>query len=106
MAYGDENLTLKNFDEYTEEDVFEEVTGITLDNFRLLRDGGYYLNEESGAEEYFKGHLFDETVFNDSIKEFWKKNKNLPIILTRIRTRIFLTTFRRRKPTKFLHRAV
>ena len=77
MAYGDENLTLKNFDEYTEEDVFEEVTGITLDNFRLLRDGGYYLNEESGAEEYFKGHLFDETVFNDSIKEFWKKKQEL-----------------------------
>lgn len=77
MAYGDENLTLKNFDEYTEEDVFEEVTGITLDNFRLLRDGGYYLNEESGAEEYFKGQLFDETVFNDSIKEFWKKKQEL-----------------------------
>ena len=42
-----------------------------------MRDGGYHLNEESGAEEYFKGHLFDETVFNDSIKEFWKKKQEL-----------------------------
>ena len=29
MAYGDENLTLANFDDYTEDDVFLEVTGIT-----------------------------------------------------------------------------
>lgn len=77
MAYGDENLTLKNFDEYTEEKVFLEVTGITLDDFRFLRDGGDYVNEETGKTEFFKGNLFDETVFNDSVKEFLKKKQEL-----------------------------
>lgn len=77
MAYGDENLTLKNFDDYTEETVFLEVTGITLNDFRFLRDGGNYLNEETGKTEYFKGNLFDETVFNDSVKEFLKKKQEL-----------------------------
>lgn len=77
MAYGDENLTLSNFDDYTEDDVFEEVTGITEEQFRFLRDGGLYFNEETGKEEYFYGHLFDEVVFNDSIKEFLRKKEEL-----------------------------
>ena len=77
MAYGDGHLTLRNFDEYTEADVFEEVTGITEDDFRFLRDGGEYTNPETGKKEYFSGHLFDETVFNDSIEEFWKKKQEL-----------------------------
>ena len=77
MAYGDEKLTLQNFDDYTEPEVFREVTGITLEDFRFLRDGGDYTNEETGAQEHFAGHLFDETVFNDSVKEFWKKKLEL-----------------------------
>lgn len=77
MAYGDENLTLRNFDDYTEDDVFEEVTGITEADFRFLRDGGEYLDLETGKTEFFAGHLFDETVFNDSIAEFWKKKQEL-----------------------------
>ena len=77
MAYGDGKLTLQNFDEYTEDDVFEEVTGITEDDFRFLRDGGEYTNPETGDTEHFAGHLFDETVFNDSIEEFWKKKQEL-----------------------------
>lgn len=77
MAYGDENLTLQNFDDYTEEDVFEEVTGITIDNFRFLRDGGPYPNPDTGETEHFAGHLFDETVFNDSVQEFLKKKQEL-----------------------------
>ena len=47
MAYGDENTTLANFDALVPEDVFWEVTvnpqngqGVTLDQFRMLRDGG------------------------------------------------------------------
>lgn len=71
MAYGDKNLTLANFDEYTEDEVFEDVTGISEDDFRFLRDGG----ERNG--EHFAGHLFDETVFNDSIQEFLNKKKEL-----------------------------
>ena len=77
MAYGDENLTLQNFDDYTEDDVFEEVTGISEADFRFLRDGGEYDNPETGEKEYFDGQLFDETVFNDSIKEFLKKKQEL-----------------------------
>ena len=77
MAYGDENLTLANFDDYTEDDVFLEVTGITEDDFRFLRDGGDYKNPETGEMEHFDGHLFDEVVFNDSIEEFWKKKQQL-----------------------------
>lgn len=77
MAYGDEHLRLCNFEEYTEENVFFEVTGITEEDFRFLRDGGTYMNPETGNTEHFAGHLFDETVFNDSIKEFWKKKQEL-----------------------------
>ena len=77
MAYGDGHLTLANFDDYTEDDVFEEVTGIPESDFRFLRDGGPYKDPETGEEKYFEGHLFDEVVFNDSIDEFWKKKTEL-----------------------------
>ena len=77
MAYGDSELTLANFDDYTEDDVFLEVTGISEDDFRFLRDGGDYVNEETGETEHFEGHLFDEVVFNDSIQEFLKKRDQL-----------------------------
>ncbi|MEX2784540.1 DEAD/DEAH box helicase family protein [Streptococcus sp. H49] len=70
MAYGDENLTLANFDDYTPDSVFEEVTGITEDQFRFLRDGGDYLDEKTGETKHYAGHLFDELVFNQSIQEF------------------------------------
>lgn len=76
MAYGDENLRLSNFDAYTEENVFKEVTGISLDDFRFLRDGGDYV-DDTGVTRHFSGHLFDETVFNDSIQEFLKKRQSL-----------------------------
>ena len=77
MAYGDENLTLANFDDYTEDDVFLEVTSITEDEFRFLRDGGDVVNPETGLVEHYEGHLFDEVVFNDSIKEFLKIRSRL-----------------------------
>ena len=77
MAYGDEKLTLANFDDYTEDDVFLEVTGISEDDFRFLRDGGDRMNPETGEMEHWEGHLFDETVFNDSIQEFLRKKEEL-----------------------------
>lgn len=77
MAYGDGNLTLANFEEHTEHDVFLEVTGITEDDFRFLRDGGDYVDPETGETQHFEGHLFDEVVFNDSIEEFWEKKQQL-----------------------------
>lgn len=85
MAYGDKNTKLANFDELVPEHVFEEVTSITLDQFRLLRDGGdYYEKDEKGEEirdeahkKHFDGHLFDEVVFDDAVSEFMKKRVDL-----------------------------
>ncbi|MCD7708447.1 MAG: DEAD/DEAH box helicase family protein [Clostridiales bacterium] len=83
MAYGDENTTLANFDELVPPDVFLEVTvnpqngkGVTLDQFRMLRDGGDYTTDD-GEEKHFDGHLFDEVVFNDAVQEFLKKRADL-----------------------------
>lgn len=77
MAYGDSGLTLQNFDDYTEDDVFLEVTSITEDEFRFLRDGGDYEDPDTGETKHFEGHLFDETVFNDSIQEFLRLKDKL-----------------------------
>ena len=78
-AYGDggEGITLANIDDYTEDDVFEEVTGISEADFRFLRDGGEYEDPDTGEKAYFEGHLFDEIVFNDSVEEFWNKKTAL-----------------------------
>ena len=70
MAYGDENTTLDSFDSIIPDYVFKDVTSITVDQFRLLRDGGDVTNRVTGAKEHFDGHLFDPVVFNDSVLEF------------------------------------
>ena len=75
MAYDEGNLTLDNFDKNIEDDVFKEVTSITLEEFRFLRDGGDY--DENGIKKHFNGHLFDEVVFDDAIAEFRKKRQEL-----------------------------
>lgn len=77
MAYGDEDLNLQNFDKYTPEEVFKEVTGISIEQFKFLRDGGNYIDEEDGKEKHFKGELFDEIVFNQSVQEFLAKRQEL-----------------------------
>lgn len=92
MAYGDENTTLSNFDSLVPADVFWEVTvnpqngvGVSLDQFRMLRDGGdYYQKDADGNEirddahkKHFDGNLFDEVVFNDAVGEFMKKRREL-----------------------------
>ncbi len=83
MAYGDESTTLSNFDTLVPEEVFWEVTvnpqngqGVTLDQFRMLRDGGDYVSD-SGEEKHFDGNLFDEVVFNDAVIEFMRKRAEL-----------------------------
>lgn len=77
MAYDDGNLTLDNFDKNIEDDVFKEVTSITLEEFRFLRDGGDYVDAATGKTEHFDGHLFDEVVFDDAIAEFRMKQQEL-----------------------------
>lgn len=77
MAYGDDSVLLETFDKIIPENVFLEVTSITLDEFRFLRDGGNYIDKETGEEKYFEGKLFDPVVFNDSITEFLKLKDKL-----------------------------
>ena len=77
MAYGTDEVTLANFDEIIPAEVFKEVTSITLDEFKFLRDGGTYIDPDTGEEGYFEGKLFDEVVFDDSIKEFLRMKKKL-----------------------------
>jgi len=77
MAYGDDTVTLSTFDITIPGKVFEEVTSITLEQFRFLRDGGTYIDENTGEEKIFNGHLFDQVVFDDSVKEFLSLKKRL-----------------------------
>lgn len=70
MAYGDDGTTLQTFDSIIPDNVFLDVTSITTDNFRFLRDGGDYKDPETGETQHFDGNLFDPVVFNDSVKEF------------------------------------
>lgn len=87
MAYGDERTTLANFDSLVPANVFWEVTvnpqngeGVTLEQFRMLRDGGECdAVDENGApiKKRFAGRLFDEVVFNDAVQEFMKKRAEL-----------------------------
>lgn len=70
MAYGDDSTTLETFDTIIPDEVFLEVTSITLEQFRLLRDGGLYTDAETGEEKRYPGKLFDPVVFDDSINEF------------------------------------
>ena len=75
MAYDDGTLRLSNIDKVVTPAVFKEVTGITLEEFRFLRDGGYYT--EDGKQKHFEGDLFDDVVFDDSIEVFRQKREAL-----------------------------
>jgi len=77
MAYGERETKLKNFDEYTPDEVFLEVTGITEDQFRFLRDGGTYIDDATGEEKHFNGGLFNEIVFDEAIQEFLNMREKL-----------------------------
>lgn len=77
MAYGDRKLKLENFDTYVDDNVFQDVTSITMDEFRFLRDGGDRTNPETGEVEHYPGGLFDEVVFDDSVQNFLDKKEDL-----------------------------
>ena len=70
MAYGDKNVRLENFDKIVPADVFKEVTSVSIEEFKFLRDGGDYVDEETGKTKHYDGELFDPIVFNDSVVEF------------------------------------
>jgi superfamily II DNA or RNA helicase len=70
MAYGDENTTLARFDKIIPAEVFKEVTSVTVEQFRLLRDGGDVVDPETSETVHFEGRLFDPVVFDDSVREF------------------------------------
>ena len=57
MAYGDLDnpVTLATFDKIIPDEVFQELTSISLNEFRYLRD---------------EGKLFDPVTFDDAVKEF------------------------------------
>ena len=62
MAYGESSTALSNFDTTIKDDVFKEVTGITLEQFRTLRD---------------TYNFFDQVVFDESVQEFLRKRQEL-----------------------------
>lgn len=78
MGYGNDQTTLENFDKIIPPEVFLEVTGITVEDFKFLRDGGEYPDpEDENKIRHFDGNLFEPIVFNDSVKEFLKKRDEL-----------------------------
>lgn len=77
MAYGDDATTLATFDQIIPDEVFVQVTSITLAQFRFLRDGGDYTDSETGETKHFEGKLFDPVVFDDSVKEFLRLREKL-----------------------------
>ena len=42
----------------------------TVEQFRLLRDGGDVVDPDTGEAVRFPGQLFDPVVFDDSVREF------------------------------------
>lgn len=77
MAYGDDKLVLKNFETYPKEEVFKDVTSVTIEEFKMLRDGFEYIDEETGEKKKFPGGVFAEDVFDSSVQEFLNKKREL-----------------------------
>ena len=75
MAYGDRSTRLENFEENIDPNTFVEITSLTIDEFKKLRDGFNYIDDEGNRRE-FKG-FFDQTVFNASVQEFFEKKEIL-----------------------------
>ena len=70
-------VTLSLFNTIILDNIFIEVISITLDQFRFLRDDGKYTYAATGEEKEFFGHLFNEVIFDDSVKEFISLKKKL-----------------------------
>ena len=84
MAYGTKDTKLSNFGDNVPDDVFEELTNITKEEFKQLRDGMDYEKEDENGKKYtahFNG-LFNENVFNSSVQAFEEKQKQLACYYT------------------------
>ena len=83
MAYGTYNedgsckTTIENLDENISEEVFQEVTGISKEQFKLLRDGGDYTDPLTGGSRHFDGNVFNAPVFNTAITDFMRLRREL-----------------------------
>jgi len=62
MAYGKPDTKLNNFEKYIDSETFQELVGITKEQFQELRD---------------KHNLFNEEVFNSSIALFLNRKASL-----------------------------
>lgn len=77
MAYGDDGFTLATMDSYVDDDTFEELTGITKDMFRFIRDGGEWVDGETGEKSTLKRGVIDPFVFDGACREFLKKKAEI-----------------------------
>jgi len=75
MAYGTKDTTLSTYDENIDPTTFEELTGITIEQFRRLRDGFEYQDEQGQPQQF--PELFNRAVFDASIKAFFEKKHEL-----------------------------
>lgn len=75
MAYGTDTTTLATFEENIDETTFEKLTSITITDFIKLRDGFEY-SDEVGEHKIVPG-LFNEVVFDASIREFFNTKRRL-----------------------------
>lgn len=81
MAYGDKKLNLQNFETYPNEEIFkeifEDVTSLTVEEFKILRGGYKFEDKETHEMKELPGYIFDEDVFNNSVQEFLDKKREL-----------------------------
>lgn len=70
MAYGNNTTTLKTFEKDIPDQVFLDLTSITKEEFKFLRDGGSYIDEDTGLTMEFEGNVFAEAVFDNAVKGF------------------------------------
>ena len=68
MAYGDNQTRLENFEENIDEATFEDITSITIEEFKKLRDGFEY-EDDNGNRKVIHG-LFNEVVLMPVYESF------------------------------------
>lgn len=101
MAYGDDETTLSTFDMIIPDDVFYEVTSITLDQFRFLRDGGSYTDAETGEKSAIPESCLILWYLMIPSKNFSHCVHGWAITLMSRIQRIFSTTSHHRRPIRF-----